>query len=151
RGDGGVEAFRYPAEREKFFRLAASPRLVAGGGLDPQAVKFTALNGRKPRLHLAEREDLHAVAAPALLSRQFPHEPVRERAHGGHPDALALEIRDGPNRAAEREHEREIGGRPLHCGHPPPWRPPRAETQPRGRTPADLQAARPHRPLQPIT
>src|SRR5215468_12610128 len=146
--DVGVGVLRYLAEQEEVFRLAGFLQLVAGRRLDHHAVKFTALNGRKPRLHLAEREDLHAVAAPALLSRQFPHEPVRERAHGGHPDALAIEIRDGPNRAAEREHEREIGGRPIHGGNPDRWRPLGAETEPGARTQADVQAARRERLLE---
>ena len=106
------------------------------------------MNRREPRLHLAERDNLDAVAAPALLSRQFPHEPVRERARSGHSDALALEIREGPNRAGEREHEREIGRRSIHGSNPDRRRPLGAKAEPGARPQTDIDAARRERLLK---
>ncbi len=72
--------------------------LVAVGRLQHDAVELAAIHGGEARLHLAERRDRNAVAAPALLARQFAHQPIGERAHGGDADALALEVGDGLDR-----------------------------------------------------
>src|SRR5512132_1617251 len=93
--------------------------------------ELPALDRGKARLHLAECEDLHAVAAPALLARQFPHQPVGERAGGSHADALTLEIADGLDRAVERKHEGEICRRSVHGSHPDCGRALGTEAKPR--------------------
>ena len=67
--DVGVEILRDIAEQDEVSGLAGLLQLVAGRHLDHHAVEFAALDGGKPRLHLAQRQDLDAVAAPALLAR----------------------------------------------------------------------------------
>src|SRR6516165_2906403 len=67
--DVSVEILRDIAEQDEVSGLAGLLQLVAGRRLDHHAVEFAALDGSKPRLHLAQRQDLDAVTAPALLAR----------------------------------------------------------------------------------
>ena len=100
---------------------------------DHLAVELAALHGGKPRLRGAERLDLDAVAAPALLARQFAGQPIGERARGGDADPLALEIGHRLDRRIGQHGEGEIGGRSVHGGDPDRRHPfgAEAETRPR--------------------
>ena len=109
----GVEVLHDAAEQQRLRALPCSSSSIAVGGLMHHAVELAALHGGEPRLHRAERDDLDAVAAPALLARQLAHQPVGERADRGDADALALEIGEGLDRRIGRHQQREIGGGPY--------------------------------------
>src|SRR5215467_5550374 len=64
----GVEILHDAAEQQQVAGPAFLLELVAVGGFLHGAVELAAIQGCKPRLDRAERHDLDAVAAPALLA-----------------------------------------------------------------------------------
>ena len=88
---------------------------------------------------MSKRQYLNPVAAPALLQRELAHQPIRERARRGHPDALAPQIGDASHGCINRQDQRQVGGRPIHGRNADGRRPLRAETQCRARAEPDIE------------
>src|SRR5262249_22519017 len=90
--DMGIEMLGYLADVRGVPGPACSPKSVAGPGPRARPVEPPAIICGEPRLHLTQRGDLDALSSPALLARQFPYQPVGERARGRYADAFPLQV-----------------------------------------------------------